>query len=521
MADYWALSAGNWSNVSNWLTGTTPGAIAGALPGVLDDVYANNRNITIDINTRVNSIRNIRTVNITAGGTFFINNGISLSAYVYGGGVTTVPCLQFSQAFPAAASLYGSLCAGDPAFLVADPRAFENSSSGTFDIFGNTDGFVSSSASTGIIRNTTSGRLNLYGNHISSWSAFQGTLIRNVASGTIFLSGDIRSGGGQNAQGILNEGFNGVGNITIIGNVSGGSGPSGRGGIFTQTPGVITIIGNVFGGTGAPGIGNFNCSSISITGNVFGGPGGIGIDNISFAPSAPPFTSVRVVGDVFGGSGSNLYGITTSNSIVTVTGRCVGGTGSGAAGVLNQGQITCFLGRAVGNDWGIGSTGIAGYSPGVTNTNLFGSCFVEAISCGSRGAFPTAGSNIYITRKSNNSATLLGAISANSTTIQSPSSIFLYSSISGEPGSLVPLVSNVRFNTVYDLNAQRGTLIIPTTQTVLCGVPVDTGFGSFFTDLPRAWQTQLSAITATNSFGIKTKNIITLPESQDVWLSTE
>jgi hypothetical protein len=183
--------------------------------------------------------------------------------------------------------------------------------------------------------------------------------------------------------------------------------------------------------------------------------------------------------------------------------------------------------KAIGNNWGIGSTIENGVAVGIVNTNIFGSCYVEELATGARGSFPAAGPSIYIIRKPNNQATYVGATSAviaspiSNSFIVSPSSIFLYNSISGEPGSLVPLVSNVRFNTVYDLGAQRGTLIIPTTQTVLCGVAVDTGFGSFFTDLPRAWQTQLSAITATNSFGIKTKNIITLPESQDIWLLTE
>ena len=627
MADYWALSAGNWSNVSNWLTGTTPGAIAGALPGPLDDVYANNRTVTIDINPSVNSIRTTAGPALVGGG-FIINNGVTLSAGFILPGTTT--CLSFVSGAPNSCTIFANISGTSTTGGGTSTHGVLNNSTGTVNIFGGVlGGSITSSRAT---LNNSSGIINVLGN-VTGGSGTDSVGIRNASTGTINVSGSVAGGSGGGAAGSA-AGIHNFGNglVTIFGDVSGG-GPGGNaygvyntsvlgnvnivgnihnarvsggsivgvynditstgtinitGNLFSlniagfcvnnnsNTGGTVNIRGDLYGGltnfaisnNGARAITNIIgnivgssttfatavinngglASTVSITGNVIannifntaaivngntykttltifgnvsGGPPGWGINNSTIG-------TITINGNVFGSSGTDRQGIINNgNGTVIVNGTAVGGTGTNAFAVLNNSLGSVTVTRVVGNNFGIGSTGISTSVPALNNTSTFGSCYVEELLCGSRGVFPTSGPNIYITRKSNNQATYVGATSAfiaspiSNSFIVSPSSILLYSSISGAPGSLAPLVSDVRFNTIYDLGAQRGTLYIPTTQTVLCGVAVDTGFGSFFTDLPRAWQTQLSAITATNSFGIKTKNIITLSGSRDVWLLTE
>ena len=64
MATRYAVATGNWSNTATWDGGT--------LPGAADDVYANNKTVTIDQDVTVVSLRNaaVGSPAITAGGTF-------------------------------------------------------------------------------------------------------------------------------------------------------------------------------------------------------------------------------------------------------------------------------------------------------------------------------------------------------------------------------------------------------------------------------------------------------------------
>jgi len=62
MADRWAVANGNWSNTATWNGGT--------LPGAGDDVFADNRAVTIDQDVTVLSLRTTQRSGGTAGGSF-------------------------------------------------------------------------------------------------------------------------------------------------------------------------------------------------------------------------------------------------------------------------------------------------------------------------------------------------------------------------------------------------------------------------------------------------------------------
>jgi hypothetical protein len=103
MANRWPISSGNWSNAAIW-----SGSI---IPTASDDVYANNRIVTVDQNITITSLRNAAISGVTAGGSFVIvdnyiinsPNIIGSACLIYTGsngatinGIITAPSLNLS-----------------------------------------------------------------------------------------------------------------------------------------------------------------------------------------------------------------------------------------------------------------------------------------------------------------------------------------------------------------------------------------------------------------------------------------
>jgi len=235
MADYWPAANGNWSTLSNWLTAT--GQTAGVLPTSADDVYADNRTVTVDISPRVNTVRSTAVPGGTAGGTFTLNNGISLSANVICG---TGNCVLYGGASPNSASIIGNIFGGSGA-----------------------------NPSTGAVNNST-GTLFIFGNAVGGSAATNGHGLNNNSSGT----------------------------LTITGSITGGSSGGGSLGILNGSTGIVNVIGNCTGGTavGARGITNNSTGTVNISGSVFGGIAGTGVAN----NSTGLIYATRVVGNSFG-----------------------------------------------------------------------------------------------------------------------------------------------------------------------------------------------------------------------------
>ena len=354
MANVYAVKSGNWSDTTLWNTGNLPAAI--------DDVYANNFSVTIDINTQVLSIRTLSATSVTRGGRFFINNGISLSADVISGGSTV---LTFLSASPNSCTLYGSITGGNG--LPGSFYGVLNNSSGTINIFSpiiqswsstNSYGNASSNAavfnnSTGTLNistgqilpvfsrgvtNNSTGSVFITGNVFSGSEATVPNGVYNISTGSITVLGNVAGGGGTNAYGILN---NSSGTITVFGNVSGSSTSNATGIYSPNLGGIINVVGDVRGGfTGIGMSGNVLTTYFNITGNVFGGSGS-NIHGIQF----PYGSIVTVRGDVYGGTGNgfwmnNAAGYPAMSAIVI--GNIYNGTGGGT-GISTGGSTTQFI----------------------------------------------------------------------------------------------------------------------------------------------------------------------------------
>jgi hypothetical protein len=350
MANYWALSAGNWSNVSNWLTGTSPGDPAGALPGPEDDVYANARVIYIDGNFAAKRITNLSAENIARrGGYFTIGDGFTLSAYVHGSlqSVDVAPwtaCLQFLSASPASATLVGSLCAGDrvPGTFggidgITGDRHFPIAliNFGNFTIFGNVEGGTTGNSG-GFSDDSRIGVVHNYGNL---------TIYGNV-SGT-------RIDAGNNHVGFIGIRNRNAGNITVYGNVNGGVNWGGAG-IFNTGTGTCRVFGDIANSVVnlaqfAYAIYTNTTTTLLVSGNVYGGAVNVVYSNNYTLLTLGP---TQITGTLIGRNNSAAWQINSGNTFLLQTPNqpyaVIGGNNGSSVGIRQDGGTLTLSGNVYG-----------------------------------------------------------------------------------------------------------------------------------------------------------------------------
>lgn len=466
MADYLPQATGNWSTTT-WITAVSNlTAFAGGNlpPTTVDDVYADGKTVTIDINTAVRSIRTTTTPRTggLAGGGFTLSNSITLSANCLAG---TTTCLTFGGVSPNTATLVGNVTGSA---TVNNAFGVNNNSTGTLTISGDARG------------NTFGGGAN------------------NNSTGTLTIFGNCIGGGGgaQNfVFGVKNAIGGGV--LNIIGNVI-GSPLAGSGHCGAQcdvAPATINVTGNVIGSStnpsGAFGIRNVVTGTvINIIGNV------IGVASEGLNTNSPCVISVS--GNAIGSTGSGIFGIrTTGVSTITVVGTVSGGTGAGASGISNESTGFVYATKAVGNGFGLGSVGIGGVAVGLANSQN-GRAYVEQVEFGSRGATPISGP-VYILPSNRN--TLTGYTTAAGTPVT------FYNSLS--VNGLLPPVSSVQAGVVYNVGNSVGTMAVPSASAVQFGVAVDNTTGTAALQPQDIWGYARLSATQVNSMGDRLRNAAT------------
>ena len=247
MATYYAVAAGNFNATSTW--STTPAGVAGFGPPIAGDTaIANNRAVAVTASATCLEVRNDTTGGATAGGTFTLSNGVTLTANVVQGNVTGgATVVTYAGATPNSASIVG------------------NASS------------VNTSGGNTPINHTGTGTLNFTGNITGDahGTGVGGVLSLASASGTINFTGNATGGSGTLGYAIQNAA---AGTINIVGNCLGGSAAA----IGNQSTGTVNItgqaIGSATGGAGS-GVANISTGTIVVTravGNGYG-PGSVGL----------------------------------------------------------------------------------------------------------------------------------------------------------------------------------------------------------------------------------------------------
>jgi hypothetical protein len=294
MANYFARKAGNINATDVWAT--TPTGTAGAQTFVAGDVlYANNFAITVNVDTDLGStgeVRNDNTNSATAGGSFTLNNGITLTANVFAGSTSTA-CVAYSGLSGNSATIIGNGTGGTG----NSGAAILNNSSGTLNITGNlTAGSANNTFGAG---NVSTGTLNITGNVTGGSGGTVPAGVNNASTGTINITGNVTGGStSSTAEGARNAS---TGTITITGNATGGA-IAGAIGANNNSTGTLTIVGSAFGSNNALGANNASTGILAVkraVGNDFG-IGATGMVSVAGVVSAAVGSQTRVEEFEFG-----------------------------------------------------------------------------------------------------------------------------------------------------------------------------------------------------------------------------
>ena len=259
MATYYARKAGNINASDVWAT--TPSGTASAVTFASGDVLmANSFAITVNVTTNLGStgqVRNDTTGGATAGGSFTLANGVTLTANIFAG--ATICVVLNGGAF----SIYGNINGGTG---TSTGGVASTGNSNTLSVFGNVLG----------------------GNGNSSAGIYCGSSTLNLT-----VEGNVVGGSGNQSSGITYVN-SGTGNIIVTGNVTGGTSSSAAGITTNLTSNNVTVTGIVTGGTLSTNLGCSVLGVLTINGLAVGGVAGPGV-----VPGTA-VTATRAVGNGFG-----------------------------------------------------------------------------------------------------------------------------------------------------------------------------------------------------------------------------
>jgi len=342
MATYYARLSGNINASNVWAT--TPSGTAAAVTFAAGDVLmANSFAITVNVSTDLGAtgeVRNDNTASATAGGSFTLNDGVTLTANIFAGSTATACVNQTGTA------------------------------SGV--IVGNARGGTSTNGGHGISKSST-GTLTLTGNINGGTSALQHGV--SISAGTTNFTGNIVGGNGGSGGVPASSGFvvsGGTLNV-LSGTVTGGTVNSVYG--LYVSGGTVTYNGTVTGptqitSTTAHAIFHASINTLTINGSVTGGAGGCGVAN-------------------------SVGGTVAING--TVTG------GSLQPGCLNSSTGIITATRVVGNAYGPGNASGLAAVVGASNAGL-GVIEIQELEYGTYGMSPTSGTGIRLKKLGSNVA---------------------------------------------------------------------------------------------------------------------
>ena len=463
MANIYATKSGLWSDTTVWNTG--------ALPAIVDDVYTNTFTVTADSSTKVLTIRNTSAAGITAGGSFVLANGVSLSATLR---ESSAPCLiTFNPS--TTATIVGNLfpttttsplvsCKNNSFLtIVGDSNSTNggwniiNSSGCNLTIFGNVFNSSNSFAQFSSPNIQNSGTCTIFG-QVSGFAAYADGVIRNT--GTLNVFGNVSSA----ASWFRGVTIHAVGTTNIVGNLFFTISPSeGQGGLLGGTYGQ-TVTCNVTGNLGSYSVGMYNGGYVvNVVGNLIPdySVGCIPGNN----PMNPPY-SATVRNGILGTNSLGGYAIGNCSSLTLINSTAIGNNSAAAVACTSTGTATlcgCNIINAPNGRQAI-------YAPKVL-------------------MFPGA-SATYTRHAVNGYDSYVDYWTSNAT--------FTY-----------PTSSDVVLSTSYKNNTLSGSMVLPSPSAVAFGAPVGTTTGTASMTLDSILNQPIANLTTPNSIGARLKNITT------------
>ena len=454
MANVYATKSGLWSDTTVWNTG--------ALPASVDVVYTNTFTVTADTSTKVDSIRNSSASGITAGGSFVLANGVSLSA--------AVPLALYSS----------------PWLITLNPAA-------TATLWGNVNG--TTGASSPVIAIPSGSTLNVCGD------VYNGTiqsLSGNIVNfGNLTVVGNLSSKNGGQITNVTSTMLYNFGTANIVGNVVGTNyGNSyGRGAINQSGSTAVT---NITGSIQSNYMG-FGCSTFGIEGGTLNVIGDIFCSNPTYTvntngvvsiPNVAGAKYINVTGDVKNlGIHSNVNAPSNPTTYINVIGNLIS---DGVASPIYNSAST-FVVNVSGNiSSNNSSSGLYGTS--TTSLSVYGNIINapngrQAIYAPRYQVFPSA-SATYTRQAVNGYDSYADYWTSNAT--------FTY-----------PASSDVVLSTVYSNNTLSGSMALPPASAVALGASVGTTTGTASITLEGLLNQPVATLNTPNSIGARLKNVAT------------
>jgi hypothetical protein len=349
----------------------------------------------------------------------------------------------------------------------------------------------------------TGGTVTIRDGCIGGWS--QGAIITGFDTHVV-VNGPILgapSGGGVGTG--LTASPTGSGTLTVNGSITA---RAGQGAAFSGNGGTITgdiSAGSTVGCTLSNGaVGAFN-----FVGNIYGGS----VSNGYGLSVASGTVQLTITGNCTGGNAASAHGVHTSvAAAVTITGNCVGGSASSGCGYSNAAagaSVTVYgdcIGGALPVNYGLLQAGIGG------PVTVWGSAIGSA--AGGNGVMINTATNVFVQVAVANDYPNDGiSVAASGVTGVLPGAVTVDALVDGTGGwqptntcrvfmrpagtnyieshvenlgvtltlgetTDYPAPVDVRDGTVYSFGAQTGTLKVPPREAVLMGVPTDNTTGN-------------------------------------------
>jgi hypothetical protein len=274
MANYKAITNGNWSALATWQDDAGGSYIASTvLPGASDVVYFNNFTVQMDVDATVSQIRNNSTTGVTAGGSGVISASRTVNADLFH---ATGNLITISANSPSVVNILGNM-PGTSVLANNLVRGINITGSCTLNYTGNIVGTLASAlGGTCAIQMGTNSTVNLTGNVAvgipggnNETNTFYG--INTATNSTLNIVGDVTGGVGAQSFGFgVYVGVSGV-NVNVTGNVYGGQT------IFSRTTYGIFINAAVI-------------SNVNIVGGLISGPYAYALYYLGQAGTKPIFS---------------------------------------------------------------------------------------------------------------------------------------------------------------------------------------------------------------------------------------
>lgn len=451
----YALRNGNWDDTNLWSVSADPSPWN--VPIVTDNVYTNSFTVTANTSTRVDTIRNSANApNISAGGSFVLANGVSLSANMDNGAplfvLTTLPSTT--------ATLVGNLNS-----ITTNTTLISCAQNSNLTIIGN-----SNSTSGGpCISNQLGSRLTIFGNVFNTGGQ------RNITNASICtINGTVSGTQAVNAGVIFN---NNTSIINIFGNVVSSSHGFRSGTVITSNGGVVNIVGNV---NYAPGV------------SLASGPQQAGIISGDYGETR----TVNITGNL-GSYAIGSYNI--NGGVFNITGN-----------LIPEQNIAC-----VSMDTTLGGTPRITVTNGIIQANNLAHAIQSSTT--STVASVVTATNCNIINAPNGRQAIYAPryqVFPSSSPTYTRHAVNGYNSFvdywTSDATFSYPASSNVVQNVLYSNNTLSGSMVVPSTSSVFLGVPVQLSTGTLAPMSPSSfWNTSINSLSASNSIGLRLKNITT------------